>query len=277
MPPVNEQSFDSLDVSTADGVTCVTINHPPINLMDESLIKQLDTLSRRLKKDHETRVVVFRSADPDFFIPHADVQMISDQKQPSSAVNRELNGFQRMTERFRVLPQVTIGQIEGHVGGGGSELLLALDMRFAAIDKAFLSQPEVGLGILPGGGGTQRLATLVGRARTLEIVLGCESFDAIQAERYGYVNRAIPAEQITEFVNQLAERIAGFPSEAIQRAKASIDAAFSHPYSGLIEENNHFEQLLRTEDARERMQRFLQEGGQSRDGERVLTKLLDRL
>lgn len=277
MSAVNSDSFESLDVSRDEGVAYVTINHPPINLLDQALIRQLDALSRRLKKDRDTRVLVVRSADPDFFIPHADVQMIRDQKPSSSEVINELNGFQRMTERFRLLPQVTIGQIEGRVGGGGSELLLAMDMRFAAISKASLSQPEVALGIIPGGGGTQRLATQVGRSRALEVVLGCDSFDAVQAERYGYVNRAVPPDEITAFVDRLAKRIAGFPAEAVQRAKASVDAAVRSPHQGLIEENRHFEQLLKFREPGERMRRFLEEGGQTREGERDLVALLNRI
>lgn len=277
MTAETSQSFDSLEMSSEGGVTCVTINHPPINLLDQALIRQLDSLSRLLQKDRETRVVVFRSADRDFFIPHADVQMIRDQKLSSHEVITEPNGFQRMTERFRLLPQVTIGQIEGQVGGGGSELLLALDMRFAAIDRAFLSQPEVALGIIPGGGGTQGLATHVGRSRALEIVLGCDSFDAVQAERYGYVNRALPPDQITAFVDRLAKRIARFPTKAIQRAKASVDAALQGRHDGLTEENNHFQKLLKIDESGQRMDRFLQKGGQTREGERGLIELLSRI
>src|SRR4029077_6198884 len=119
----------------------------------------------------------------------------------------------------------TIGKIEGRARGGGSEFLLSLDMRFAALGRATLGQPEVALGIIPGGSGTQRLPRLVGRGRALEIVLGCDDFPADMAERYGWGNRALPPARLGPFIERPARRIAGFPAEAIALAKSAVAAA----------------------------------------------------
>ena len=127
------------------------------------------------------------------------------------------------------MPKATIAVIEGIARGGGSELAMAFDMRFAALGKARLAQPEVAIGIIPGGGGTQRLPRLVGRARALEVVLGCDDIDAATAEAWGYVNRALPADELRPFVDKLAARIASFPLEVIAAAKRAVDAAVGDP------------------------------------------------
>jgi len=220
---------------------------------------------------------VFRSANPDFFIAHADVALIQTLPTEVPPKATRLGLFHQMVDRFRTMPKATIGQIEGRARGGGSELLLSLDMRFAALGRAILSQPEVALGIIPGGSGTQRLPRLVGRSRALEIVLGCEDFGAELAERYGYVNRALPPAELGPFVERLARRIASFPAQAIALAKASVDAAERPTAEGLIEEAHYFNQTLATAPAQERMARFLALGGQTREVELDLGGLVDRL
>ena len=169
-----------------------------------------------------------------------------------------------MVDRFRSMPKATIAVIEGFCRGGGSELALSLDMRFAALDKAVLAQPEVALGILPGGSGTQRLPRLCGRGRALEIVLGCEDFPADLAERYGWVNRALPSDEIRPFVERLARRIASFPADAIARTKAALMAGEAPWEAGLAAEAQQFERCLANPEARTRMQAFLDGGGQTR-------------
>jgi len=142
-------------------------------------------------------------------------------------------------------------------------------MRFAALGKAALAQPEVAVGIIPGGSGTQRLPRLMGRSRALEVILGCEDFSAEQAERYGYVNRALPPEELRPFVESLAYRIASFPAEAIARAKAAVLAAEPAVAPGLTEEARLFDESAATPAARERMRAFLKAGGQTREVEGV--------
>ena len=175
------------------------------------------------------------------------------------------------------MPKISIAKIEGRARGGGSEFALSLDMRFGAIGRAILSQPEVGLGILPGGSGTQRLPRLMGRGRAMEIILGCEDFPAELAERYGYINRALPPEEITPFVEGLAYRIASFPAEAIAMAKEAVNAAELPIVEGLIEEAHLLNKTVATAAAQKRMKKFIEIGGQTRDVELDLDVILQRL
>ncbi|HJQ82940.1 MAG TPA: enoyl-CoA hydratase/isomerase family protein [Candidatus Binatia bacterium] len=269
--------YRSLRVAAEDGVAWVTIDHPPINLFDVALMQEMDRAGRELEADPDVRVVVFQSANPEFFIAHADVALIQTLPTTVPPKADRLGFFHAMVDRFRTMPKATIGQIAGRARGGGSEFLLSLDMRFAAIGKAVLSQPEVALGIIPGGSGTQRLPRLVGRARALEIVLGCEDFDAEVAERYGWVNRALPADELAPFVERLARRIASFPAEAIALAKESVAAAELPTVDGLLEEAHCFNRALATAAAQERMARFLALGGQTADVELELGALVARL
>ena len=161
------------------------------------------------------------------------------------------------------MPKATIAKIEGRCRGGGSELALACDMRFAAIGKAILSQPEVGLGIIPGGGGSTRLPRLVGRARGLEIILGCADFDAELAERYGYINRALPASEIGAFVDNLANQIASFPAETIAIAKEVVTNNDSGIEDALASERESFLRSAHTDSAKQRMAAALSLGLQT--------------
>jgi enoyl-CoA hydratase/carnithine racemase len=264
----------TLRVEIDAGVAFVTIDHPPINLFDLGMMTDMDRLGRELAEDSTVRVVVFSSADPEFFIAHADVGLIEQLPTTVDEARTELGFFHAMVDRFRTLPQATIAKIEGRTRGGGSELVLSLDMRFAAIGRAVLAQPEVALGILPGGSGTQRLPRLVGRGRALEIVLGCEDFSAELAERYGYVNRALPADEIGPFVDRLARRIASFPAHAIRLAKEAVAAAEPSPVPGLLAEDRCFTLSLGEPETRRRMRAFLESGGQTREVELDLAVLI---
>jgi enoyl-CoA hydratase/carnithine racemase len=260
---LQHQGFQALKLQIERGVAWVTIDHPPINLFDLTLIQEMDRMGRALEADDSVRVVVLQSANPDFFIAHADVTLIQQLPKNVPQKPTTLGGFHQMVERFRTMPKATIGKIEGRARGGGSELLLSLDMRFGAIGRAILSQPEVAVGIIPGGGGTQRLPRLVGRGRALEVILGCQDFPAELAERYGYINRALPQEELAPFVKRLAERIASFPASAIALAKRSVDAAELPTNLGLLEEAHIFNQSLATKEAQERMAAFMAGGGQT--------------
>lgn len=269
--------YATLRVTIEDGVAFVTIDHPPVNLFDLTMMTDMDRLGRELADDVTVRVVVFSSADPEFFVAHADVGLIEQLPTTVDESRAELGFFHSMVERFRTLPQATIAKIEGRTRGGGSEFILSLDMRFAAIGRAVLAQPEVALGIIPGGSGTQRLPRLLGRGRALEIVLGCEDFSAELAERYGYVNRALPADEIGAFVDRLARRIASFPAHAIRLAKEAVAAADPSPTPGLLVEDRCFTRSLGNPETRRRMRSFLESGGQTREAELDLTALIDAL
>jgi enoyl-CoA hydratase/carnithine racemase len=260
--------YKLLKVDTVGRVATVTVNNPPINLITRELYRELAALAGELENDEALTVVVLRSADPEFFLAHFDVSTIlkfpTDQEPRRS---QELNDYHLMCERFRTMNKVTIAQIEGRVGGGGSELASGFDMRFGVRGKTKINQMEVPLGILPGGTGTQRLPRLVGRARAMEIILGGDDLDAETAESWGYLNRALAPAEIEPFVQNLAQRIGSFPHTAVRLAKQAINSADKPLNEGLSDEAFLFQQLLRTEGAQRNMRRFLEIGGQTREGE----------
>ena len=260
-------SYKTLRVRLDRGVIFATIDNPPINLLDLELIGDLDRFGQAVEQAEDVRVVVFDSADPEFFIAHADVQLIKALPKDIPPKSDELSLFHAMVDRFRTMPKATIACIEGRTRGGGSEFVLSLDMRFGALGRAVLSQPEVALGILPGGSGTQRLPRLMGRSRALEVILGCQDFPADLAERYGYLNRALPQEELRPFVDALAYRIGSFPAESVRLAKRAVLEADRDVVPGLLEENHLFNQTLATDEAQQRMARFLELGGQTREVE----------
>jgi enoyl-CoA hydratase/carnithine racemase len=271
------EGYATLRIEVDAGVAFVTIDHPPINLLDLAMIQDLDRLGRELTADAGTRVAVFQSADPDFFIAHADVTLIQLMPKEPPPKASTLGPFHQMVERYRTMPKATIGAIEGRARGGGSEFLLSLDMRFGALGRAVLAQPEVALGIIPGGSGTQRLPRLIGRARALEVILGCTDVPADLAERWGYLNRALPPAELRPFVAQLARRIASFPASAIAFAKAAVNAADPTTEAGLIEEAHLFNLSLATPEAQARMQRFMEVGGQTPEVEKGIGTALEAL
>jgi enoyl-CoA hydratase/carnithine racemase len=269
--------YECLRVRVDRGVAWVTIDHPPINLFDVALMREIQRIGAEVEVDDAVRVVVFESANRRFFIAHADVGLIRTLPTEVPPKATTLGFFHAMVDRFRTMPKATIAKIEGRARGGGSEFVLSLDMRFGALGHTFLAQPEVALGIIPGGSGTQRLPRLIGRARALEVVLGCDDIPADVAERWGYLNRALPPSELGPFVERLAYRIASFPAEAIALAKRSVNAAELPTVDGLIEEAHYFNQSLATKAAQQRMARFLEIGGQTLDAELSLEGLLDKL
>jgi enoyl-CoA hydratase/carnithine racemase len=270
--------YQRIRISVADGICRATIDNPPINLLDVNLILELGRFAGQVASDEDVRVVVVDSADPDFFIAHADITLIQALPRDDTSLHDELTPFHAMLEAFRTMPKATIAVIEGIARGGGSELAMAFDMRFAALGKALLGQPEVAIGIIPGGGGTQRLPRLVGRARALEVVLGCQDIDAATADAWGYVNRALPPDELRPFVDTLAARIASFPLDVIATAKRAVDAAVGDPVPGLRVEDQLFRETLAGPAAAQRMRAFLDAGGQTREVETGdLTGLINRL
>lgn len=260
--------YEFLNVDIEGRLAVVTISNPPINIFTPALYIEMSALTSELKADPSLTVVVFKSADPDFFIAHFDVEAILQFPIDKDAEkDQELSEFHLMCERVRTMDKVTIAQIEGRVGGGGSEFSASMDMRFGVIGKTKINQMEVPLGILPGGTGTQRLPRLVGRGRAMEIVLGGDDLDAETAERWGYLNRIFAADAIDDWVMNLARRIASFPVEAVRLAKESVNAAEMPLGEGLVEEAYLFQRLLRTDGAQTNMRRFMELGGQTREGE----------
>ena len=270
--------FNLLTVEITSRVATVVIDNPPINIITLPLYAELMQLVEDLQRNSDLSVVVFKSANPDFFLAHFDVEAILQFPIEGDAErSAESNPFHLMCERLRNMDKVTIAQIEGRVGGGGSELVASMDMRFGVIGKTVVNQMEVPLGILPGGSGTQRLPRLVGRGRAMEIVLGGGDLDAETAERWGYLNRIYEASDIDQAVDTLAQRIARFPQPAVRLAKASVNAAELPLAQGLSEEAYLFARLLRTDEAQIAMRNFMARGGQTREGEMRVADLVDEV
>ena len=249
------------------GVAFVSIDHPPINLLDEILSQELDRLGGELEVDRSVRVIVLQSALPDFFIAHSGLGRVGAAPKVVSHT-RSFRLTQMIGERFRNMPKVTIAKVEGRARGGGNEIALAADMCFAAIGKAIFGQPEVAVGLVPGGGSTQRLPRLVGRGRALEVLLGCNDFSAEEAERYGYINRALLPDELTPFVEKLAFRLASFPTHTIAHAKVAVDiGAFSSLAEGLLVEAHESDLSVASELTQARVAEALKLGAETYEGE----------
>jgi enoyl-CoA hydratase/carnithine racemase len=258
------EGYELLAVRVGEGVARATIDHPPINLLDVALMLELDRFGRQVAADPDVRVVVLDSANPDFFVAHADVEAIlALPREPLAEPEAELGFFHAMVDRFRTVPKATIAVVEGIARGGGCELALSFDIRVAAAERARFGQPEVLLGIIPGGSGTQRLPRLIGRSRAMEVVLGGADVDAATAERWGLVTRALPGAEVAGFVDSLVARIAALPATAVAEAKAAVLAADPDPVPGLLEEWQRFTRCLADPEAVRRMEAFLAAGGQT--------------
>lgn len=230
-------NFTTFTVSIENAIAWVTFDFPPVNIQGLPMLADLDRLADRLEQDREVRVVVFKSAHPEIFVAHADTNFLKDMSTEALARDQvELLDLQVTLERISRLPQATIAQIEGFARGGGHEFALACDMRFAARGKARFMQMEVGMGILPCGGGASRMARQVGLGRALEIILGAEDFDADTAEAYGTINKALDAGEIGTHVAALAERIARFPAESIRSCKETVYASVDLPIAEALRE-----------------------------------------
>jgi enoyl-CoA hydratase/carnithine racemase len=205
----------------------VTIENPPINLYDPEMFAELNVLMDRIDADAELKVVVFESANPDYFIAHYDLQrgdVVPDQ--PGAA---EFSAWPRFVTRLAQSRVISVAKLRGRARAHGSELALACDLRFASREKAILAQVEVGAAVVPGGGAIEWLCALAGRSRALEIICGANDFDADTAEKYGWVNRSIPDAELDDFVDDFARRVAGFEKRALDLAKNLVNARAGVP------------------------------------------------
>lgn len=222
--------FTTFKAERDAGILTVTFDYGPVNVQGLPMLADLNMLAQKLEADSEIKVVVFQSTHPEIFVCHADTNFLKDMS--DKAVSRQevkLLDLQVVLERISKLPQATIAKIEGYARGGGHEFALACDMRFAARGKARFMQMEVGMGILPCGGGASRMARQVGLGRALEIVLGADDFDADQAEAFGTINRALDADEIGPFVDALANRISLWPSASINATKQAVYESIDLP------------------------------------------------
>jgi len=230
------EGFTTFNAAENNGILSVTFDYPPVNVQGLPMLADLNRLSQKLEADKNIKVVVFQSAHPEIFVCHADTNFLKDMS--GKALPRDevkLLDLQVVLERISKLPQATIAKIEGFARGGGHEFALACDMRFAVRGKAKFMQMEVGMGILPCGGGASRMARQVGLGRALEIVLGASDFDADEAERVGTVNRALDADEIGPYVDALAKRIALWPSESINATKQAVYESIDLPIEDALQ------------------------------------------
>jgi enoyl-CoA hydratase/carnithine racemase len=203
----------------------VTIDNPPINVMSPEMIGQFHEVINALETDDDVRVVVFDSAVDDYFLNHSDFTANFDDFTALPPGPTGLPQWPDFLVRLTRAPVVSIALIRGRATGNGSELTLASDMSFASREKAILSQWEVGVGLVPGGGPMARLPQLIGRNRALEVLLSSEDIRGEQAEAYGYVNRALPDAELDAFVEALASRISGFDKWAIANTKRLVNTS----------------------------------------------------
>jgi enoyl-CoA hydratase/carnithine racemase len=237
----------------------VVFDYPPFNIADATIFEDLQNLLARMDASPSLRVVVFESANPDFYLAHFDLTgktgNITTVVGPSG-LPILMDTYVRLTKS----PVVSIAKIRGCVRGACSEFVLACDMRFASRENTRLGQPEVGVGVNPGGGGTERLPPLVGRGRALEIILSANDFDGETAERYGYVNRALPDAELDGFVDALARRIASFDRRPIAAAKKLVNQVSLPSADHLLDGLNSFLTALTWTETLQRIQTLLKQG-----------------
>jgi enoyl-CoA hydratase/carnithine racemase len=198
----------------------VTFDNPPINLVTPEMIAELPQLIDQMEAATELRVVVFESANPDYFLNHYDTSRVADTPKDIG-----VTGYPLVIDtnvRLSRLPVVSIAKIRGRLRGVGNEFTQAMDMRFAS-QRALLGQPETANGNLPGGGGLEHLPRLLGRARAMEVALSSDDYPGELAERYGWVNRTVEDSELDALVDTLARRIASYEKESVAAVKQQIN------------------------------------------------------
>ncbi|MEU9134105.1 enoyl-CoA hydratase/isomerase family protein [Kitasatospora sp. NPDC048540] len=257
--------YETIDTVLEGAVLSATFDAPPMNLIGPEVVRDLVTLLDDLARPDAPAVVVFGSADADFFLPHVDLTKVAEYTAEAAKSGGPGDASLGMLfRRLSLLPVVTIAKLRGRARGAGSEFLLACDMRFAARETAVLGQPEVGIGAPPGAGAIQHLTRLLGRGRALEVLLGSADFDADLAERYGWINRALPDADLDAFVAGLAARLAAFPRDGLTAAKAAVNAISLPTPADVRADAALFQQLVRAEDAQRRTAALFRRGLQTR-------------
>jgi enoyl-CoA hydratase/carnithine racemase len=207
----------------------VTFDNPPLNIFGAQAILEMRDVITALEADEDVKVVVFDSAVEGFFLNHSDFLTSLDDVTGIAPGPTGLQAWPDVLVRISRAPVISIASIRGRATGNGSEITLASDMAFASREKAILSQWEVGVGLVPGGGPMARLPRLMGRGRALEVLLSADDIRGDLAERYGYVNRSLPDAELDEFVDALATRIASFDKSTIVDIKRLVNAASLPP------------------------------------------------
>jgi enoyl-CoA hydratase/carnithine racemase len=204
----------------ASGYWRIVFSNPPINLLNATTVVELAAIVGRIEEAPDLRVVVFASEHPDFYMARYD---LADPNPVAFTPTEDgVTLFIDSMLRMRMAGPITIASIRGRARGGGSEFALSCDLRFASLENALLGQPEVGVGIVPAGGAVERLPELVGPSRALEIIASSDDYDAATAERYGWINRAVPDNELDDYVDRLARRLASFDTQSLAAAKRLV-------------------------------------------------------
>ena len=275
-PTSDSWSLETLTVRQEDAVLFAAIDAPPMNLLGPELVRDLVSLIQRAEAEKTIKVLVFRSADPDYFISHVDLTKVAEYRQEAARLTGEPS-IALLFRHLSVSRLVTIAQIEGRVRSAGSEFVLSCDMRFAARETAVFAQFESAFGQIPGGGATQYLTRLIGRGRALEVLLSASDFDANLAERYGWINRALPASDLHDFVEALARRIGKFPDAGREAIKQRVNAIALAPTADFRRDSDLFGKEVQTAQTQDRIAAAMSRGFQTRHAELNLSGLLEGL
>ena len=268
-----------LNVARAGKIVTATVANPPMNLITGELLEELDRFTTEVAADPEPLVVVLRSSTPGFFVAHArygDLDKLAAPRVPASRDEVSLNIVHRISRRLSTMDKVTIAQVEGRATGGGAALAMTCDLRYGAVGQAVFNSFGVPVGTGLGGGATQYLPRLVGRSRAMEVILAGLDLDAVTAERWGYLTRALDPDEIGGYVDGIARRIASCSPAAIRHTKELI-AADLPLTEGLRDENFRLQQLMVTDEAIAGIRSFLELGGETPEGESRIGDLLGEL
>ncbi|MGN5519068.1 enoyl-CoA hydratase/isomerase family protein [Halopseudomonas sp. Lyrl_26] len=274
-------NFATLSVKQEGTLLHVTVNNPPINLMNGQMVGELFQLAGYLHTAPDVRVVLLDSADPDFFIAHFDLEdLVAHASDPSKASKYpDINALQALALSWQALPQVTIAKINGRCRGGGFEFALGLDMRFATQESLFCL-PETSGGFLACGGGTTRTALAAGPSRALEVLLSARDFSGMEAERYGLINRALPADEINSYLEDLVGRLIKRSPEVVAMVREALRQAYApmvEPmFAGLAAENDGLRIALAGQEMPDGIKALLA-AGQTRENELDLPATLARV
>jgi len=256
---------------TVDGhVADVSIDHPPSNIFDDQFTVALRDLLDRCEADPDVRVLLFHSADPDFFVMHGDARATVAMQVapgPEVAAPDPYAAQAALLERVHRSRLVSIAAIDGAARGGGAELVSALDLRIGGPRTVF-AQFEVAMGLLPGWGAPARLPHLLGRSRALDVILTCRDVGAEEALAMGWLDRLVPSDRVLVEAGRVARRIGAMPGESIAAVKAVVDTSLGGIGDALVAESTMLTPLLAAGGYRRRIERFLAAGGQERDAER---------
>ncbi len=237
---MTEPSTISVERPTS-GIRKIIFSNPPVNLVVGETVSRLLKIVTELSEDPQVHVAVFTSSTPGYFFNHFDLDRVADFV-PSDP--EATPAWTDLVIRLSTAPFISIAAIRGRTRGAGNELALACDLRYASREKAFFGQPEVGIGIVPGGGGAERLPRSVGRDRALEAILTSVDYDAEVAERWGWVTRTLPDAELDAFVDATVARLASFDRQALATAKAMVNRATLPPDADLVAAFGEFANTL---------------------------------